>query len=307
MMRGMYAAISGLEASQTMLDVTANNLANSDTVGYKAQSTSFVDELSQTLAAPTGPNAYNGGSNAKQVGLGVEIGSIGNEMGAGSLQTTGNALDVAIQGNGFFQAATGSVPTPPTTTPPSLTPTVSTVGTATNPDTINYTRAGNLTLNSQGYLTTQSGQYVLGTPTAGPANTTTNAPGAINVPPGSTNVAVGQDGSVTYTDQNPLSTTNGQTVTAGYLSLATFPNDAGLSRNGGSLWSTTSASGPATASTPGFGGIGQTIAGSLEMSNVDMATEFTNMITAERTYEANSKVITTADSMLSALVNMPQG
>jgi flagellar hook protein FlgE len=296
MMRGMYAAISGLEASQTMLDVTANNLANSDTIGYKTQSTSFVDELSQTLSASTAPNAFNGGTNAQQVGLGVEVGSIGNEMGAGSLQTTGNALDVAIQGDGFFQAATGS--------PPGGTPAPSTPSTVSNAN-IEYTRAGNMTLNSQGYLTTQSGQYVLGTAAPGAASST-NAAGAMNVPPGSTNVAVGQDGSLTYTDQNSTSATYGKTVTAGYLSLATFPNNAGLTRQGGSMWSASPASGPATAGSPG-GSFGATISGSLEMSNVDMATEFTNMITAERTYEANSKVITTADSMLNALVNMPQG
>ena len=295
MMRGMYAAISGLEASQTMLDVTANNLANSDTIGYKTQSTSFVDELSQTLSASTAPNAFNGGTNAQQVGLGVEVGAIGNAMGAGSLQTTGNALDVAIQGAGFFQAATGTVAGSPT----AGTPTPVTGGTT------EYTRAGNLTLNSLGNLTTQSGQYVLGTAATGPASAS-NVPGAINVPPGSTNVAVGQDGSVSYTDQKVGSPTIGQTVTAGYLSLATFPNNAGLTRQGGSMWNASPASGPATAGTPG-GGIGSTISGSLEMSNVDMATEFTNMITAERTYEANSKVITTADSMLNALVNMPQG
>ena len=63
MMRGMYAAISGLEAHQTMLDVTANNLANVDTIGYKAQRTTFVDELSQLIAAGSGPNGYNGGTN----------------------------------------------------------------------------------------------------------------------------------------------------------------------------------------------------------------------------------------------------
>ena len=81
MMRGMYSAISGLEAHQTMLDVTANNLANVDTIGYKAQRTTFVDQLSENLSAATGPNGFNGGSNAKQVGLGVSVGSIDNLMG----------------------------------------------------------------------------------------------------------------------------------------------------------------------------------------------------------------------------------
>jgi flagellar hook protein FlgE len=291
MMRGMYAAISGLEASQTMLDVTANNLANSDTIGYKSQSTSFVDELSQTLSAPTGPNGYNGGTNAKQVGLGVEVGSIDNEMGTGSAQTTGNALDIAIQGDGFFQVGNGA---PGNTSP----------YTNNLPSSVDYTRAGNLTLNSAGFLTTQGGQYVVGA--TQPSSNSSSVPTYINVPPGSTNVAVGQDGAVSYTDENSTSPTYGQTVNAGYISLATFPNEAGLERDGGSMWSATAASGPPTTGTPSVGGFGQTISGELEMSNVDMATEFTNMITAERTYQANSQVITTGNQMLSTLVNMAQ-
>jgi flagellar hook protein FlgE len=292
MMRGMYAAISGLEAHQTMLDVTANNLANVDTIGYKAQRTTFVDELSQNLTAATGPNGFNGGANAKQVGLGVEVGSIDNLMGGGSLQTTGNALDIAIQGDGFFQVGNGA---PGTTAP----------YTSNLPSTVNYTRAGNLTLNSAGFLTTQSGQYVVGS--TAPSSSSSATPTYINVPPGSTNIAVGQDGGVSYTDENATSPTFGQTVTAGYITLATFPNQAGLQRDGGSMWSATASSGAATVGTPSVGGYGETLSGELEMSNVDLATEFTNMITAERGYQANSKVITTADSMLQTVVNMPQG
>jgi flagellar hook protein FlgE len=288
----MYAAISGLEAHQTMLDVTANNLANVDTIGYKAQRTTFVDELSQNLTAATGPNGFNGGANAKQVGLGVEVGSIDNLMGGGSLQTTGNALDIAIQGDGFFQVGNGA---PGTTAP----------YTSNLPSTVNYTRAGNLTLNSAGFLTTQSGQYVVGS--TAPSSSSSATPTYINVPPGSTNIAVGQDGGVSYTDENATSPTFGQTVTAGYITLATFPNQAGLQRDGGSMWSATASSGAATVGTPSVGGYGETLSGELEMSNVDLATEFTNMITAERGYQANSKVITTADSMLQTVVNMPQG
>ena len=292
MMKGMYAAISGLEAHQTMLDVTANNLANVDTIGYKGQRTTFVDELTQNLSAATGPNGFNGGSNAKQVGLGVEVGSIDNMMGTGSQQTTGNALDIYIQGDGFFQVGNGA---PGTTAP----------YTSNLPSTVDYTRAGNLKLNSAGFLTTQSGQYVVGSTAASSSSSAT--PTYINVPPGSTNLAVGQDGSVNYTDESSTSPTFGQTVTAGYITLAQFPNEAGLQRDGGSLWSATASSGTATVGTPNVGGFGQTISGSLEMSNVDLATEFTNMITAERGYQANSKVITTADTMLSTVVNMVQG
>jgi flagellar hook protein FlgE len=293
MMRGMDAAISGLEAHQTMLDVTANNLANVDTIGYKAQRTTFVDELSQTLQGATAPNGFNGGSNAKQVGLGVEVGSIDNIMTAGSLQTTGNPLDIAIQGDGFLVAGNGA---PPATAP----------YTSNLPASDNYTRAGNLTLNPSGFLTTQSGEYVMGY-TAPSSSTPAPSTTYINVPPGSTNVAIGQDGAVTYTDENATSPTYGQTVSAGYLQLATFPNEAGLTRDGGSLWSTSMSSGPATTGTPGVGGYGSTVSGTLEMSNVDLATEFSNMIVAERGYEANSKVITTADEMLQTVVNMPQG
>jgi flagellar hook protein FlgE len=279
MMRGMYSAISGLETSQTMLDVTANNLANIDTIGYKAQRITFVDQLAQTVNPASGPNSYNGGSNAQQIGLGVQVGSIDNIMGQGSAESTGNPLDLCVQGDGFFQVDTGD---------PSAAPTAS---------TLQYTRAGNFTLNSAGYLTTQSGQYVVGTATSG--GTTQQF---INVPPGSTDVAVGQNGAVTY-----VPASGGDPVTAGYLQLASFPNEAGLTRDGGSMWSASASSGAPSLGSPGTGNFGQTISGELEMSNVDLATEFTNMITAERSYEANSKVITTADEMLQTVVNMPQG
>ena len=131
-------------------------------------------------------------------------------------------------------------------------------------------------------------------------------PSYIYVPPGSTNLAIGQDGSVSYTDQNPANATYGDTVNAGYLSLATFPNQEGLERMGGSNWATTANSGAPTVGTPGVNGLGDTISGELEQSNVDMATEMTNMITAQQGYDANSKVITTADQMLSSVVNMVQ-
>ncbi len=213
MMRGMYSAISGLEAHQTMLDVTANNLANVDTIGYKAQRTTFVDQLSENLSAATGPNGFNGGSNAKQVGLGVQVGSIDNLMGTGSQQTTGNALDVYIQGDGFLQVGNGD--------PGSTAPYTNNL-----PSTVDYTRAGNLKLNSSGFLTTQSGQYVVGS--TAPSSSSSATPTYINVPPGSANLAVGQDGSVSYTDEDSTSPTFGQTKTAGYITLATFPNEAGL-------------------------------------------------------------------------------
>jgi flagellar hook protein FlgE len=298
MMSGMYAAISGLDAHQTMLDVTANNLANVDTVGYKAQSTVFSDQLSQLIASGTGPNGYSAGTNPLQVGLGVQVGSIDNNMTAGGVQSTGNATDVAIQGDGFLQVANGN----PTVAAPAIT---------TQPQ---YTRAGDLTFNSQGFLCTQTGQFVLGYAAQSngggsysPVTTGTNpAQNAIYVPTGSTGVAIGKDGSVSYIDGNPTSATYQQRVTAGYISLATFPNEAGLQRDGGSLWSATSASGAVQIGQPGISNYGQTISGELEQSNVDMGTEFTNMIQAERGYQANASTITTADQMMQTAVQMKQ-
>jgi flagellar hook protein FlgE len=139
---------------------------------------------------------------------------------------------------------------------------------------------------------------------------TTYAPGTedsyIRVPPGSTNVSIGMDGAVGYTDNNPEDKTYGQHVVAGYISLANFSNESGLERVGGSLWATTPNSGAPIVGTPNTPGFGATVGGELEMSNVDLATEMTKMITAERGYQANSRVITTADEMLQTLVNMKQ-
>jgi flagellar hook protein FlgE len=305
MMQAMDSAISGLEAQQTMLDTTANNLANADTIGYKGQSTQFVDELAQTLQGATAPGAYNGGANAQQVGLGVQIGSIENEMSQGSIQTTGNALDIAIEGNGFLQVASGDVnPTGQTATGPVP---------INDESSAEYTQAGNLQVNSQGYLTTQSGDYVLGqgatadtttTPPTYSASPTSDGVGAIKVPTTATNVAIGSDGAVTYTDNDPTSSTYGDTVTAGYIQLATFTNQAGLTRAGGSMWQASPSSGPAITNLPGDNGAGTLVSGELEDSNVDMATEFSNMIDAQNSYEADSKVITTGQSMLQSLVQM---
>ena len=331
MMPAMNAAISGLEAHQTMLDVVSNNLANVDTIGYKGQRTTFVDELSQTLSPGSGVVGGNSGSNPKQVGLGVAVGSIDNVMSTGSVQTTGNPLDIAIQGDGFLRVGNG-IPGTATAAGGGAEATYPILKASNNlPTQTQYTRAGNLTTNPAGFLCTQSGQYVIGNIAvpkgASPATTpqtytyapTPGTPAAsgdsyINIPPGSTNVAIGNDGAVTYTDQSVtsagpppvLSPTNGMQVTAGYLTLATFPNEAGLTRDGGSLWSASQNSGAATVGTPSTGGFGSTLSGSLEMSNVDMATEFTNMITAERGYQANSRVITVADQMLQTVVQMGQ-
>jgi flagellar hook protein FlgE len=295
MMRGMYSAISGLKSHQTMLDVTANNLANVNTVGYKASRTTFADALSQTARAGVASNAGTGGQNAAQVGLGVRLGSIDNMMGTGGLQPTGNALDVAVQGEGWLRVTnTQANPTDPTANPPAA-------------NAVEYTRAGNLSRNDNGFLVTQDGYYVTGfDATATGAGTN---PSYINVPSDGSDVAIGQDGAVSFVPAAGYTPLPGQAmqngrIIAGYLSLAKFPNEAGLERDSNNRWRANGSSGPETIGTPGSNGFGSTTGGSLEMSNVDLATEFTTMITAQRGFQANSRVISTADQMLQDLTQL---
>jgi flagellar hook protein FlgE len=274
MMRSMFAAISGLKAHQVMLDVTAADIANVNTVGYKSSRMTFRDSLSQLQRGGAAPGPGQGGSNAAQVGLGSQVGSIDNLMGGGALQTTGNTFDVAISGEGWFRVGSSTAPAVPTA--------------------LEYTRAGNFTTNDQGYLTTQEGLYVLGRTAPGGAGTDA----LIQIAPAAGGVSIGQDGSVIYQPSG-----GGARVTAGYLSLAKFENQGALERRGGNTWAAGPNTGPEQVSTPG-GVYGITASGALEMSNVDLASEFTNMITAQRGFQANSRVISTADQMLQDLVNL---
>jgi flagellar hook protein FlgE len=276
MMRGMFAAISGLKNHQTLLDVVSNDIANVNTVGYKSSRATFADSLNQLQRGASGATAGIGGTNAAQIGLGVKLNSIDNIMSSGALQSTGNPLDVAIQGEGFFRVATASG-TPPT---PDATST-------------QYTRAGNFTTNSAGYLVTQDGYYVVGRPTAGTGGTDQ----LIKIATDGTDVSVGQDGEVTYVDNT------GNRQSAGFISLSTFANAAGMERVGSNRWIVSANSGGENVGTPG-NGTGFVTSGALEMSNVDLAQAFTTMITAQRGYQANSRAISTADQMLEELVNL---
>jgi flagellar hook protein FlgE len=274
MMRGMFAAISGLKTHQVMLDVTSNDIANVNTIAYKSARATFADSLTQTQRGASGPGGGVGGSNPAQVGLGVQLGSIDNLMTGGTMQSTGNATDVAIsQGPGFFRVA--SSPTNPPTA---------------NPAAVEYTRAGNFTTSQTGYLITQDGYYVQGR-TAGGADT------LIQIPAGSSNMQIASNGEVTYMDASNTR------QSAGFLSLATFANAAGLSRSGANRWLQSANSGTPTVGTPSPT-TGFTTGGHVEMSNVDLAQSFTNMITAQRGFQANSRVISTADEMLQDLVNL---
>jgi flagellar basal-body rod protein FlgG len=149
-----------------------------------------------------------------------------------------------------------------------------------------YSRAGNFSVNAQGQLVTADGYLVQPT---------------ITIPQNSTNVTVSQQGQVQVTTPgNPTPTVVGQ------IQIATFLNDAGLDAQGNDLYLESAASGPATAANPGAPGYGVVMQGYTEASNVDPVSEITNLIVAQRAYEMNSKVITTADQMLSTANNTKQ-
>ena len=274
----MYTAVSGLQAHQQYLDVVANNLANVDTVGFKGSTTSFEDQLSQTLVAPSPPSATNAGSNGEQVGLGVRLGAITTEYTQGAFQATNNPSDVAVEGNGFF--------------------------TVKDPisGAISYTRAGNFTVDSAGNLVNPNGQHVQG-----------GAPGAVagaalvdmQIPTTVGGVSV-ESYNIDPSGKISALLADGTTSVLGNITLQNFQDPQALQKVGNNLYVATPAAGAEFAGyqTPGTNGLGTVRSGYLEQSNVDLGQEFTDMISAERGLQANSKVITTADEVLQELINL---
>lgn len=169
MIQAMYSGISGMRAFKSNLDVIGNNVANVNTVAYKAGRATFKEMLSQTLSSPSAPVGNRGGVNASQVGLGVNIGSVDLDMSQGSMQATGRSTDLAIEGNGYFALGDGS--------------------------NISYTRDGTFGLDAQYNLVSAStGMKVLGwtaDPTTGNIDTSEPVDGnsGIRIPVGGLSLA----------------------------------------------------------------------------------------------------------------------
>lgn len=279
MMRAMSSGVAGLKAHQTALDVIGNNIANVNTYGFKASRTTFSDVLYQTLQDATAPSTTNeGGKNPSQVGYGATASSVQVNTGRAGMTTTGYSTDCYINGEGYFVVATGDN------------------GSGT-PTGIKYTRVGELTFNSAGYLVDGNGNCVLSATGTGASATYSY----IKYDPTSVtykDIAIASDGSITGTDSS------GAVQTIGQIALAHFANPGGLTQEGDSYYNSSVNSGDPTYENPGASVTGALVTGALESSNVDLANEFANMITTERGYQANSKIITVADTMLETLVNM---
>lgn len=260
-MRALSIAATGMAAQQLNIEVISNNISNMSTTGFKRSRAEFQDLLYQNMRSVGSASSDTGTilPSGLQVGLGVMPAATYRINEQGSLTTTSNPLDLAVNGRGYLQV--------------------------TMPDgTTSYTRAGSLQLNSSGVIVTADG-YPLSP--------------SITVPGTATAVTVNGSGQV-------LATIAGQTAqqTLGQIQLANFINPAGLEAIGSNLLKETSASGSPTTGNPQATGFGSMVQGSLETSNVDMVTEVTSLITAQRAYEMNSKVISTADQMMSATNQM---
>ena len=397
MLRSLYAGISGLRAEQTMLDVTSNNIANVNTVGFKSSSVQFEDALSQTVSAAGLSTSAKAGTNPNQVGLGVRVAGITTNLNEGSQTTTGNNLDAMISGDGYFVTQTGSqtlytrngsfhwdsqgrLSTPdgslvqgwkaasdgtvstggmPTTlTLPSGTvspatqtssatlsgnlPSDAKPGTVVQRDITVYSGDGsahaltavftadttitgkwNYTIDAGDPATTKSGSLQAdgsgaltgtGTPpvvdgitvdlssmsgyagltTAGFAKQNGNAAGTL------LSVSMGGDGTLSGTFSN------GSTIAIARLAIGTFTNPEGLAKAGNSTLTSTLNSGPVRLGTAGSDGWGSVVSGALEASNVDLSAEFTNLIVAQRGFQANARIITTSDAILQELIQLKQ-
>ena len=253
----LWAAKTGLDAQNTQIAVIANNLANTNTTGFKAGRAAFKDLMYQNIRQVGAQSTQNTQySTGLTLGTGVKIAATEKDYTQGSVLQTNGALDISVNGRGFFQI--------------------------TQPDgTIAYTRDGAFSLDNQGNVVTANG-YPLQP--------------AINIPQGTQSVTIGADGAVTITTAaNPKGTQVGQ------IQLADFINEEGLQPTGNNMVVESAASGSPQVGTGGTNGLGTIAQGALETSNVNSVTELVNMIQCQRSYEMNSKAISTVDQMLQYL------
>src|SRR5262245_59222476 len=260
-MKSLSIGATGMLAQQLNVEVISNNIANMTTTGFKRQRAEFQDLLYQNMRR-VGSTSSDAGTivpSGVQIGAGVKTAAVYRINKQGNINPTGNVLDLAINGQGFFQI---TLPAGDTA----------------------YTRAGSLQLDPQGQIVTADGYVV--------------QPG-LTVPQNAVGITVNPTGQV-------LVKLDGQVAPQdiGQLQLAVFPNPAGLEAVGDNLFLETPASGAAITGNPGAPGFGRVIQESLETSNVNIVSEITSLITAQRAYEMNSKVISTTDQMMQAVTQL---
>jgi flagellar basal-body rod protein FlgG len=254
-MQALRTAATGMAAQELNVQVISNNIANINTTSYKKQTAAFQDLIYEHVRRVGAQASDQGTILPVGIDLGGGVKTVGTPrtMTQGTLSMTGNDLDVAVTGEGFFKIQM--------------------------PDgTYQYTRDGTVQMDNQGRIVTTAGNPVQPT---------------ITIPNNASGLTVNAQGQVSVT--LPGSTASS---IIGQIGLTRFINKGGLNPVGSNQYTDTPSSGPpqdGTANAEGYGSITQ---GSLEQSNVDVVSEMSNLITAQRAYEMNSKVISAADQMM---------
>jgi flagellar basal-body rod protein FlgG len=260
MLKALNTAATGMQAQQTNMDVISNNMANVSTTGYKRSRAEFEDLMYQNIKEPGAVSGLNAVSpTGVQTGVGVRTAAVQRDFEEGSTKVTKNALDLQIEGQGFFgiQMADGQ---------------------------IGYTRDGSFKQDPSGKIVDRNGNPLQP---------------QILIPPNSTDIGISPTGQVSVM-------TPGQTVpqNVGQIELTNFVNPAGLKAIGKNLFVPSPSSGQAQQGQPAQNHFGALSQGQLEQSNVNIVDEMVNMITAQRAYETNSKVIQASDQMLQYMNNL---
>ncbi len=262
----LQSSSSALAALNTALDVTANNLANVNTQGFKASRVNFQDLLYVEKAQPGTQNAIGDSRpTGLYVGLGVKVSGTQLDFTQGAQLTTGKPLDAMINGEGFFRV---------------------TVEDALGVGGVAYTRAGNFSLNRDGEVVLANDQGRRLEP-------------RITIPQDAENLSIGADGRVTYTLAGDSTIQE-----AGQVELTTFVNNAGLKQVGENLYVETEGSGAPISGVPGEANRGRLVQGVLEASNVDPTRELIALIQTQRAFEMNSQSIRAADETLRSVAQL---
>jgi flagellar hook protein FlgE len=264
-----YTSLNGLKNAQSDLGVISNNIANAETNGFKKSTVAFADIVAGS--AFTNPKLI--------LGIGATVEAINQNFKQGPIEQTGNALDLVVNGDGFF-----------------------TTRSAVSGDTL-YTRNGAFEIDESGFLMRGGNRLqVFPTDAAGAVTGTTLQ--SVQIP--ATNAANAQYAgvSVAKTGVITASYADGTNVAVGKVALATFLAPGGLRQEGSANWSATGISGVATYGEPDTGFYGAIMSGALERSNVDLSEEMVGLITAQRNFQANAKAIDTATQISQAIINL---
>ena len=254
-MRALYTAATGMAAQELNVQVISNNIANLRTTGYKKQRAAFQDLIYDHVRRVGAQASAQGTILPVGIDLGGGVKTVGNprQMSQGTLSQTGNDLDIAIRGEGFFKIQM--------------------------PDgTFQYTRDGTFQMDNQGRIVNAQGNPVQPT---------------ITIPQNSAGITINAQGQVSVT-------LPGQTTPTvlGQIGLTRFINKAGLQPVGDNNFKETPASGPFQDGIANIDGFGDMQQSNLEQANVEVVSEISDLIAAQRAYEMNAKVVSAADQML---------